>query len=123
MMPAAEAHKVPPNTRCAACGRPIATVLWNPRLGGPPLCAYCYPRFAGPIAAWRNRWIAACVVLAAGFVVVCVGAAGERIARVGHVVSMGHVAIGLAVMLLGVALRPSYRRPPDPPPPSDAAQN
>jgi len=64
---------------------------------------------------WARRWTAAAGFLAVGMVVVLAGASAEGMPRTGLGVNLPWVVTGLAIMLLGVAIRPSYARPPDPP--------
>ena len=112
----------PPEARrgdhaCAACGRQGADNPWGKAFSLETvwLCSACYDKWVSPVTAWSGRWFAGAAFMGVGFVAVLVGAIGDEVYRVGRVMSVPWVAVGLALILVGVGIRPSYRRPPDPP--------
>lgn len=109
---------------CEACGGPVSKLNvgrgWRSLLAGllcgsKTLCFACWLRWGRPMRGWARRWTAAAGFLAVGMVVVLAGASAEGMPRTGLGVNLPWVVTGLAIMLLGVAIRPSYARPPDPP--------
>ena len=100
---------------CQGCGswlpRPNAGYGWRSVLvtalcGRTTLCSKCWTKWGRPLRGWARRWAVGGTALGGGLIVTYAGAAAG---------SSGLMALGLALLLFGLAVRPPYIRPPDPP--------
>ena len=103
---------------CEGCGKGLPgpntgygwrSVLVRAVCGPTTLCSACWIRWGQPLRGWARRWVAGGLILGIGLAVVYGGEAAG---------GSGVATFGIALLLLGLAVRPSYRRPPLPPRPA-----